>query len=259
MIIIIVSYFNVVTYDPSFVATNQGIVSIEAIASILMWLKLLYFLRIFKSTGYLVRMVTDVFWGVRTFTLILVIMYFGFAEAFMRVSEASDPSAQFTGNYFFAFCYVFMTSIGSTSTNTFNFTVQPAYCWILFVGYLILSNVVMLNLLIQILSKIFTEINDNAVQANYQERARIISENSYLIPARMKAKLDDFDKYLIIVREIQDDEDTAVISSKVKTLTDDIVAFVSTITSKFCRRSKFLTSSSTWSQRLTKSLAKLDR
>ena len=55
-----------------------------------MWLKLLYFLRIFKSTGYLVRMVTDVLWGMKTFLLILFIVYFGFSEAFLRVSEASD-------------------------------------------------------------------------------------------------------------------------------------------------------------------------
>jgi len=40
----------------------------------------------------------------------------------------------------------------------------------------------MLNLLIAIISEAFEIINGNSEQANYQERARIIAENSYLIP-----------------------------------------------------------------------------
>jgi hypothetical protein len=60
----------------------------------------------------------------------------------------------------------------------------------------------MLNLLISIISGFFGEINEKSVQANYQERARIIAENSYLIPNRVKQSMDDFDKYLILAKDI---------------------------------------------------------
>jgi hypothetical protein len=123
MIYTIVSYHFVMIYDSSFAPTSQFIITIESVCGALMWLKLLYFLRIFKSTGYLVRMVTEVLWGMKTFLLILFIVYFGFSEAFMRVSEASDPDSAFTGDYFYSFLYVFLTSIGATGTSTFNGTV----------------------------------------------------------------------------------------------------------------------------------------
>ena len=92
MIITIVSYKLAYIYS-NFIPISQFIITVEAVCGILMWLKLLYFLRIFKTTGYLVRMVTDVLWGMKTFLLILFIVYFGFSEAFLRVSEASEEDS----------------------------------------------------------------------------------------------------------------------------------------------------------------------
>ena len=123
MIITIVSYKLAYIYS-NFIPISQFIITVEAVCGILMWLKLLYFLRIFKTTGYLVRMVTDVLWGMKTFLLILFIVYFGFSEAFLRVSEASEEDSQFSGvNYFYAFVYVFLTSIGATGVDSFNTSV----------------------------------------------------------------------------------------------------------------------------------------
>jgi hypothetical protein len=60
----------------------------------------------------------------------------------------------------------------------------------------------MLNLLISIIADAFVNVNKKAVLANYQERARIIADNGYLIPSYVKKNLDDYDKYLLIGREI---------------------------------------------------------
>lgn len=46
----------------------------------------------------------------------------------------------------------------------------------------------MLNLLIAIISEAFERINSNIKLANYQERARLIAENSYMIPSCQKRK-----------------------------------------------------------------------
>lgn len=62
----------------------------RAVASLLMWAKFLYFLRIYPQTGYLIRMLTDVIYGMRVFLLILLFVYFGFGEAFLRIAEMSD-------------------------------------------------------------------------------------------------------------------------------------------------------------------------
>ena len=75
------------------------IYTIHILSSYLMWLKLFYFLRIFKSTGnlfiviislgYLIRMLNQVLYDMKIFLLILIIMYLGFGEAFLRLSEGN--------------------------------------------------------------------------------------------------------------------------------------------------------------------------
>ena len=42
--------------------------------------------------------------------------------------------------------------------------------------------IIMMNLLIAIVSDAFVEVKEVASQANYRERASIISENLYLVP-----------------------------------------------------------------------------
>ena len=166
LIIVIVSLKINLFYNAEFVPTTF-VVTIHSLASLLMWAKLLYFLRIFKSTGYLVRMLTDVVWDMKIFLFILAIVYLAFSESFMRLSETSDEEAQFTGNYANSFVYTFRLSLGDTNTDTFNDTVQPVTLWILWVVAAILTNVVMLNLLISIISSSFGEINEKAKEASY--------------------------------------------------------------------------------------------
>jgi hypothetical protein len=64
----------------------------------------------------------------------------------------------------------------------------------------------MLNLLIAIISKSFSDINDVHVFAGYQEKARIIAENSYLIPWYRKVSFCPKDKYLIVAEETGEEE-----------------------------------------------------
>jgi hypothetical protein len=55
-----------------------------------MWFKFFYFLRLFGNTGYLIRIILDMFYDMRIFLLIFLIALLGFGEAFKRLSEMSD-------------------------------------------------------------------------------------------------------------------------------------------------------------------------
>jgi hypothetical protein len=96
--------------------------TLRCIATLLMWLKFLYFLRIFRMTGYLVRILTDVFYDMRIFLLILMFAYLGFGEAFKRLSESSADDAQFidNNNYAGAIVYVLRLSLGDFNTDQYN-------------------------------------------------------------------------------------------------------------------------------------------
>lgn len=215
MLIIITVSLKLNTYYNADYNPNNIVYTIHSVATLLMWTKLLYFLRIFKSTGYLVRTLTDVIYDMKVFLLILFIVYFGFGEAFLRLSENSGDSA-FLQNYAYAWVFSFRLSVGDNATDTFDYTIQPTTIWILFVITGILTNIVMLNLLISIISDSFGRINEKSKEANYQERARIISENGYLIPRYVKFKQDDFDKYLILATEVVEQDDDKKIINKAK-------------------------------------------
>lgn len=99
--------------------------------------------------------------------------------------------------------YTFRLSIGDTNTDTFNESVQNVTAWILFVLCVLATNIIMLNLLIALISDTFASINANHVSANYQERARLISENTYLIPSSKLKKLEDQkdSRYIVVADE----------------------------------------------------------
>lgn len=84
----------------------------HSLSSYLMWLKLYYFLRIFKTTGYLIRMLNTMIYRVKIFLLVLLIMYLGFGEAFLRLSEGSSEKASFIDGYTHAIIFSFRLSLG---------------------------------------------------------------------------------------------------------------------------------------------------
>ena len=186
-------------------------------------------------------MLTEVINSMKVFLLMLGIVLIAFGEAFLRFSEMSGEDIEnggsaFIVNYPDSFVYAFRLAIGDTATDTFNSTIQPVVLWIIWVLCLLLTNVVMLNLLIAIISEAFNDINENANQANYQEQARIISENGYLIPKWKKQAFGGKNQYLVIAKEKQEAEESKVdpiadIQDKLKDLYLDFGQYVSTILS----------------------------
>jgi len=88
--------------------------SLHSLASFLMWFKFLYFLRIFKKTGYLIRMIIEVIIDMKVFFIVLMIVLCAFADAFLSLSTANvDEEIQFAGNNFLsALLFSFRTSLG---------------------------------------------------------------------------------------------------------------------------------------------------
>ena len=75
--------------------------------------------------------------------------------------------------------------------------------------------IVMLNLLIAIISETFATVQANAENAGYQEKAKMIFDNSFMVPNSSREKHCDANSYLLFVEkkeiEVEDhnDENTA--------------------------------------------------
>eukprot|EP00347_Sterkiella_histriomuscorum_P021861 403332513 len=61
--------------------------TIQSLSSLLLWMKLLYFFRINKSTGYLIRMIAKVIVGIKTFLGVLLITIVAFGDGFASLQD----------------------------------------------------------------------------------------------------------------------------------------------------------------------------
>lgn len=165
-IIVVISYELRLIHDNTYVKP-AGVVTLHSIACLLMWLKFFYFLRIFRHTGYFIRMLSDVIYDIRLFIVVISIVFLGFGDAFYRLSQYTSPDSAWLGNYALGTAYAFLMSIGSNDPSAFDANVQTGACWVLFVFSIALTNIVMLNLLVAIISESFAKINDSKYNANY--------------------------------------------------------------------------------------------
>ena len=62
-------------------ADERSTRSVAAVASVFLWSKLFYWMRLFDKTSYFIRMIADTFWDIRYFTLLFVAILFTFGNA----------------------------------------------------------------------------------------------------------------------------------------------------------------------------------
>jgi len=141
-------------------------VPLEALSTLFMWLKFLYFLRIYENFGYLIRIVQEVVVDMRFFLCVLLLTVFAFADAFLSISMANPPDSRFTTDFTDASLYVYRMILGDFDTSDFGL-VSTYMVWTLFVLCTVLNMIIMLNLLIAIISESFARINNQKELAGF--------------------------------------------------------------------------------------------
>jgi len=159
-----------------------------AISSLLMWFKVLSFMRMYNETGYIIRMLQQVAWDIRIFMFILLITLLAFADAMYTISRSNDEGKEYFGSYLEALINAYLLALGDFSYGSFDESGNSELSWTVFFFATMLNCVVMLNLLIAIVSETFAEVLSNKDENSYREKAMIIAENGFL--------LNEFDKNL---------------------------------------------------------------
>eukprot|EP00347_Sterkiella_histriomuscorum_P010531 403375928 len=180
--------------------------SVLAISTFFMWLKFLSSLRIFKETGYLIRMIIEVIYDMGIFLMVLLITVAAFGDTFLRISNGNIEEEQFIESFIPAVAFAYSMILGTYDINAFGEVAQPLV-WIFWVLCTILDMIVMLNLLIAIISSTYERVSENAEQASYQEMAALISENHYLIPNRLTDKYAEKNKFVLVATDMEKQND----------------------------------------------------
>jgi hypothetical protein len=86
----IMGTFDIAAEDGTRVYLNLE-TTMQATINLLIWLKFLYFLRIFQGTGYLIKTIIAVVLDMRYFLLILLLTMVAFGDSFRAMSTSNLP------------------------------------------------------------------------------------------------------------------------------------------------------------------------
>jgi len=162
-----------------------------------MWAKQLYFLRVFDSYSYLIRMITLVIYDMKEFMVVLLIAVLAFSDTFRTISDGNLKEDRFVDGFFDSFFNSYRMALGDWDLEQIGHVAIPL-CYFFFFLSTVFNMIVMFNLLIAIISETFTNVNDNAVYAAFQEKANMVAENSYLIPEKEKDEACEDNCLLVI-------------------------------------------------------------
>lgn len=148
--------------------------SIMAVTTILLWLKFLYFLRPFKSTGPLVRMIFFIFSSIKELIGILVFVIFGFSQSMYLLAYA-DSSLDFS-DPMTGIINSFLYMMGASQLSQMQQASNPQLAQFLLCIFIFIATILMLNLLIALMNNSYGTIQTHQEAEWNRERAKIIVE-----------------------------------------------------------------------------------
>ena len=128
----------------------------QVVASILLWVKLLYYLRTQQEFGYLIRMIIEVAKDMVSFLIMMAVAILAFSEATYSLSNNRVPVERAFESYFQALWFSFYNAMGNFIMDGFE---EDTIGWALFFACTLFNMIVMLNLLIAIISETYNRVN----------------------------------------------------------------------------------------------------
>ena len=149
---------------PEWAATTRT--GAQIVTCLVLWVKLLGFLRPFKAYGHLIRMVQSVFADMAPFMGVFAILVVAFSDAFYTESNAlpkleeGEEGGRYLANFFLAVRFSYETALGALDTDHF----QGFVPWLLFFAVTVFNLIVLLNLLIAIISETYERVTATRAQ-----------------------------------------------------------------------------------------------
>ncbi len=142
--------------------------TLYSITAFAMWLRLLYFFRIFEQTNFYIKMLISVVADMGQFMFIFVFTLLAFAHTFylffmnhngIVMEDGTVMSSEFN-SFSDAFIFSYNTVFGEYSLGNFNLYI-PWVAWVFFILETMWVVVILLNLLISIIGGTYGKVNDN--------------------------------------------------------------------------------------------------
>ena len=162
-----------------------------AIAVWFMWFKLIYWLRLFSSTSYYIRLIQDTIYDIRYFLLVYIVILGMFANAMHCLNlnrDFNDEDSTIIDNNFANVAYdamlnQYLLSLGEFSLDNFGAGDQEDFyvIWLFFLLSTFLTSITILNMLIAIMGDTFGRVTEIRDQSALKEKILIISDFVFLV------------------------------------------------------------------------------
>lgn len=162
----------------------------HAIASFFICIKLLYFLRIFRMYGHLIKTIVEVVVDMKVFMVILLMSLLTFAGSFYILAQNNKGDDVFIESYVDSLLKLFELMLGSFDTEQYEKSVGSPIVYFTFALSAVFLIVIMLNLLIAIISDTFANAQSQSKRKMYQEFAQLIFESQHLLTEAKKQEYD---------------------------------------------------------------------
>lgn len=180
-----------------FFSVTTLLYAFQSFACILMWFKFMYFLRIYRSTGFFVNMLIQMAVAVKTFSIILLIILAAFGCTF-KILGAS-PGGPALG-FFQGIFYSYLLALGEFQMDDYEDLSTTFLLYLFFIVASVILLIVMLNILIALISSVYEQIIEDQEPANDYERIALISEILGMLKPKQTDKLCLDDEYLLVAR-----------------------------------------------------------
>lgn len=236
-------------------ASVSYIRSIASIAVILMYFKLFYWMRLFGSTSYFIRMIIDTFVDIQWFVLLFFMILFTFGNAIYILNYNRTPTPEEMANLpedyeppmlivehfpgaaiVNIFINQYLLALGEFEGKD-NFDEEDsAAVWIFFLLATFITQITFLNMLIAIMGDTYAKVTETKDQSALSERIKILADYVSVVNDNEKN-----DQYLVMTKP-SDSESGDSWEGTVSTIKKSLDKAVSDMTGTFNKKFGLLTS-----------------
>jgi Ion transport protein len=168
---------------------------INAIAAVLLWFKLLHYMRPYKATGVLVSMIFKILMKLIPFMAVLAITVIGFATAFYSVLNTDKASSNYNSALKYntvgdALRASFSYMLGSYELAVLDVGPSDVMLSILWAVFSVIVSILLINLLIAIISYNFEKLYETSEHSYMMEKTKVVLLSYIKLPNERRNQLD---------------------------------------------------------------------
>jgi len=189
-------FMNIDVLSSKIIISARIIRTIGAVGCWILWVKVFYWMRLFKATAHFITLIFTTIYDVRVFTLMLCIIIIAFANFFFVVNLNTNQGVATTTTSHDGYYYVpdytlpkplnalmstYMMSLGEFDYGGYGIGPDIYIVWIFFVLGTFLMLVVFMNMLIAIMSDTFSTVLAIKDENALKEQANLIDDFIWLV------------------------------------------------------------------------------